>query len=270
MKDAKSRELIGKICIFLGGVFLLAGIVFFIVNNRINMYAKKVSATALSSLSITTSDGKERTMLELLYKVGDENVTTTYDYDGTLEEGDVFLQVYYDVREPKRIIDAGWTFEPLFMALLGLVVLLLGLYYKGVTDFGIVEMKEPPKDAPDRVKKTYEARQKVGNSIFPILGGVVFIAFGLVMVLTRNNNWMWIFVGVGGLVVVYFATLLIPALLELRQLKIAKKFRGTVVDRDDLAIKKKKDKDADEAKEDNKQSGDPETEEEAVDDKDGK
>jgi hypothetical protein len=239
MKDGKNRELLGKVCIFLGGIFVLAGLVFFIINNHINMYAKKVSATALSSVSITTSDGKERTMLELLYKVGDENITTTYDYDGVLQEGEVFLEVYYDVREPKRIIDAGWTFEPLFMALLGLIVLLLGLYYKGVTDFGIVEMKEPDKDAPERVKKTYVARQKVGNSIFPILGGIVFVAFGLVMVFTRGNNWMWIFVGVGGLVILYFATLLIPALIELRQLKIAKKFRGTVVDRDDLEIKKK-------------------------------
>lgn len=249
MKDAKNRELVGKICIFLGGLFLLAGLVFFIVNNRINLYAKKVSATALSSVSITTSDNKQRTMLELLYKVGDENVTTTYDYEGVLQEGEVFLQVYYDVRDPKRIIEAGWTFEPLFMGLLGLVVLLLGLYYKGVTDFGIVEMKEPDRDAPERVKKTYAARQKVGNSVFPLLGGFVFVAFGLVMVLTRKNNWMWIFVGIGGLVILYFATLLIPALIELHQLKVAKKFRGTVVDKDDLEIKSKAKKSGEDQKE---------------------
>ena len=242
MKDAKNRELIGKICLFLGGLFLLAGLVFFVINNRVNMYAKKVSATVLSSVSLTTSDEKQRTMLEILYRVGDENITTTYDYEGVLKEGDVFLEVYYDVREPKKIIEAGWTFEPLFMALLGLIIFLLGLYYKGITDFGIVEMKEPDKDAPERVKKTYEARQRVGNSVFPLLGGFVFVAFGLVMVLTRGNHWMWIFVGIGGLVILYFLTLLIPALMELHQLKVAKKFRGTVVDRDNLEVKDKKEK----------------------------
>ena len=245
MKDAKNRELIGKICLFLGGLFLLAGLVFFVVNNRVNMYAKKVSATVLSSVSLTTSDEKQRTMLEILYRVGDENITTTYDYEGVLKEGDVFLEVYYDVREPKKIIEAGWTFEPLFMALLGLIIFLLGLYYKGITDFGIVEMKEPDKDAPERVKKTYEARQRVGNSVFPLLGGFVFVAFGLVMVLTRGNHWMWIFVGIGGLVILYFLTLLIPALMELHQLKVAKKFRGTVVDRDNLEVKDKKEKSTD-------------------------
>lgn len=245
MKDAKNRELIGKICLFLGGLFLLAGLVFFVINNRVNMYAKKVSATVLSSVSLTTSDEKQRTMLEILYRVGDENITTTYDYEGVLKEGDVFLEVYYDVREPKKIIEAGWTFEPLFMALLGLIIFLLGLYYKGITDFGIVEMKEPDKDAPERVKKTYEARQRVGNSVFPLLGGFVFVAFGLVMVLTRGNHWMWIFVGIGGLVILYFLTLLIPALMELHRLKVAKKFRGTVVDRDNLEVKDKKEKSTD-------------------------
>ena len=95
----------------------------------------------------------------------------------------------------------GLCGKALFMALLGLIIFLLGLYYKGITDFGIVEMKEPDKDAPERVKKTYEARQRVGNSVFPLLGGFVFVAFGLVMVLTRGNHWMWIFVGIGGLVI---------------------------------------------------------------------
>ena len=262
MKDAKNRELIGKICLFLGGLFLLAGLVFFVINNRVNMYAKKVSATVLSSVSLTTSDEKQRTMLEILYRVGDENITTTYDYEGVLKEGDVFLEVYYDVREPKKIIEAGWTFEPLFMALLGLIIFLLGLYYKGITDFGIVEMKEPDKDAPERVKKTYEARQRVGNSVFPLLGGFVFVAFGLVMVLTRGNHWMWIFVGIGGLVILYFLTLLIPALMELHQLKVAKKFRGTVVDRDNLEVKDKKekstDKDDKEEKEEKEEKSDKE------------
>ncbi len=262
MKDAKNRELIGKICLFLGGLFLLAGLVFFVINNRVNMYAKKVSATVLSSVSLTTSDEKQRTMLEILYRVGDENITTTYDYEGVLKEGDVFLEVYYDVREPKKIIEAGWTFEPLFMALLGLIIFLLGLYYKGITDFGIVEMKEPDKDAPERVKKTYEARQRVGNSVFPLLGGFVFVAFGLVMVLTRGNHWMWIFVGIGGLVILYFLTLLIPALMELHRLKVAKKFRGTVVDRDNLEVKDKKekstDKDDKEEKEEKEEKSDKE------------
>ena len=234
MDNKKNRELIGIVCIILGGLFILAGLVFFVVNNRNNLYGKKVSATVMSSVEVNTSDNKKMTLLNVMYRVGNENVTTTYNYPGELKEGEVFLELYYDARNPKRVIEAGWTFEALFLALLGAVIFMLGLYYKGVTDFGIVEMKKPDESAPERVKKTYETRQRIGNGLFPSIGGLVFIAFGVVMVLTRHNHWMWIFVGVGVLIVIYFSLDMVPAIFELRQLKLAKKFKGQVVDTDNL------------------------------------
>lgn len=240
MDNKKNRELVGIICIFLGTVFIIAGLVFFVMNNRNNLYAKKVTATVMSSVEADITDDKNPdkketvTLLNVMYRVGNENVTTTYNYPGKLKEGEVFLVLYYDARSPKRIIEGGWTFEALFLALLGLVVFLLGLYYKGITDFGIVEMKKPDDSAPERVKKTYEARQRIGNGLFPSLGGLVCIAFGVVMVITKHNHWMWIFVGVGILVIIYFSLDMVPAIFELRQLKIAKKFKGTVVNKENL------------------------------------
>lgn len=243
MKDTKKKELLGMVCIILGALFVLIGLVFFIINNKVNLYAKKVPATVMSSYSLSTSDGKNMTMVELMYKVGTETVFTTYNYPRELKDGEVFLEVYYDVRKPRQVLEAGWTFEPLFLALLGLVVLLLGLYNKGISDFGIVESRKPAADAPERVKKVYELRQKIGNNIFPALGGFVFIAFGLVMLLTRKNNWMWIFIGIGIAVIFYCALDLIPAFFELRKLNIAKKFRGKVVGEEVSDKEKEKAKD---------------------------
>ena len=97
-------------------------------------------------------------------------------------------------------------------------------------------MKKPDESAPERVKKTYETRQRIGNGLFPSIGGLVFIAFGVVMVVTKHNNWMWIFVGAGILIIFYFSLDMVPAIFELRQLKLAKKFKGQVVDTDNLGI----------------------------------
>jgi len=249
MDNKKNRELVGIICIFLGTVFIIAGLVFFVVNNRINLYAKKVTATVMSSVEANVGDEKKPdkqrtiTLLNVMYKVGNENVNTTYNYPGKLKEGEVFLVLYYDARNPKHVIDAGWTFESLFLALLGAVILLLGLYYKGIADFGIVEMKKPDDSAPERVKRTYEAKQRIGNGLFPSIGGLVFIAFGVMMVITKHNHWMWIFVGVGVLVIFYFSLDMVPAIFELRQLKIAKKFRGKVVNTENLGTDTGKDAD---------------------------
>ena len=54
---------------------------------------------------------------------------------------------------------------------------------------------------------------------------------------------MWIFVGVGVLVIFYFSLDMVPAIFELRQLKIAKKFRGKVVNTENLGTDTGKDVD---------------------------
>ena len=149
----KKKELLGIVSIILGGIFILSGLIFFVVNNRNNLYGKKVSATVMSKVSTTTSDGEKITMLTLLYSVAGQNITTTYDYPGELEDGEAFITLYYDARNPKKIIQAGWSFEPLVLAFTGLFLFLLGLYYKGVTDFGIVEAKAPSANASEYTKK---------------------------------------------------------------------------------------------------------------------
>ncbi|MBR4580178.1 MAG: DUF3592 domain-containing protein [Lachnospiraceae bacterium] len=246
MDKKKNREIVGIGCIILGGLFIIAGLVFFVLNNRNNLYGKKVTATILSSVEadVSRDESKKKetiTLLTVMYRVGNENVTTTYNYPGKIGESAAFIILYYDARNPKRIIEAGWTFEALFLALLGVVIFLLGLYYKGITDFGIVEMKKPDKSAPESEKKRYEARERIANGIFPTLGGLVFIAFGVVMLLTRRNYWMLIFIIIGALVILYFSLLIVPAFIELHQLKVAKKFKGTVVNTDSLGDDSEKD-----------------------------
>ena len=231
--EKANREKVGLLCLCLGALFILAGLVFFVLVNWINIYAKKVTATIMNSIEVTTSDGREMKSLELMYAVGSNTVTSYYTYGGELEDGTGFIQVYYDARNPKIIVEAGWNFEPIFLALLGLIVFLLGLYYKGITDFGIVEMKKPDENAPEIAKKTYQAREKAENGLFMSAGALVFVAFGLYMALAKHNPWMWIFVGIGVLSIVYFSLETVPAILELRQLKMAKKFKGTVVERDE-------------------------------------
>jgi len=245
--EKKDRERVGMLCLFLGGLFILAGLVLFVLVNWINIYAKKVNATIMNSIEVTTSDGRQLKSLELMYNVGSNTVTTYYTYDGELEDGGGFLPVYYDARNPKIIVDGGWSFEPIFLALLGGIVFLLGLYYKGITDFGIVEMKKPDESAPERVKKTYEAREKVENGMFMSFGALVFVAFGLYMALAKHNPWMWIFVGIGAIALIYFSFEFVPAMLELRQLKMAKKFKGTVVEKEE---EKEKNKSSDDKKKD--------------------
>ena len=244
MSEEKKRETLGLACLILGGLFILTGLVFFVINNMNNLYGKKVQATIMSSVAITTSDGKPRTMLEVMYPVGDKTITTTYDYNGTLEEGQGFMVLYYDARNPKIVIEAGWSFETLFLALLGALVFMMGLYFKKITDFGIVEMKKPDEDAPERVKTTSETRARVLNGIFPFAGGVLLIIFGVVMVITKHNHWMWFFVAAGVLAAGYFSLDMVPAMIELHRLKVAKKFKGAVVDTslDALESKKKKKK----------------------------
>ena len=51
---------------------------------------------------------------------------TVVEVNGKLEDGQGFIIVYYDARNPKMIIEAGWSFETLFLAILGAFVFMLG------------------------------------------------------------------------------------------------------------------------------------------------
>ena len=232
MNNLSKKEKLGLLCLILGGLFLVAGLVFFVLINFRNLSAKKVQATILTKVSIYKDDDSDvkQTLMTVMYPVGSENVTTSFTYDGEYDSDTAFMTLYYDARNPKVVMDAGWYFEPLFLATLGLLVFLTGIYYKGISDFGIVERKKPDAKAPEQEKQIYELSERVANGLFPSIGGLIFILFGVLMVVTRHNHWMWIFVGLGILAVLYFSMDMVPAMLELHQLKVAKKFKGKVVD----------------------------------------
>ncbi|MBR6094378.1 MAG: hypothetical protein IKP92_05055 [Lachnospiraceae bacterium] len=233
MKDLNKKEKVGLLCLILGGLFLAAGLVFFVLINFRNLSAKKVQATILTKVSIYEDDSdKKQTLLTVMYPVGTENVTTSFTYDGEFENDSAFMTLYYDARNPKVVMDAGWYFEPVFLAALGLLLFLCGLYYKGVTNFGIVERKKPDDNAPENEKKIYELSERSANGLFPAIGGFFFIVFGVLMLILRHNYWMWAFIVIGILAVLYFGYDMIPAMLELHRLKVAQKFKGRVVDTD--------------------------------------
>ena len=233
MNNLNKKEKLGLLCLILGGLFLAAGLVFFVLINFRNLSAKKVQATILTKVSIYEENtDKKQTLLTVMYPVGTENVTTSFTYDGEFDSDSAFMTLYYDARNPKVVMDAGWYFEPVFLAGLGLLVFLCGLYYKGITNFGIVERKKPDDKAPENEKKIYELSERSANGLFPAIGGLMFIIFGVLMLIFRHNYWMWAFIVIGILAVLYFGYDMIPAMLELHQLKVATKFKGKIVDTD--------------------------------------
>ena len=122
MNNLSKKEKLGLLCLILGGLFLVAGLVFFVLINFRNLSAKKVQATILTKVSIYKDDDSDvkQKLMTVMYPVGSENVTTSFTYDGEYDSDTAFMTLYYDARNPKVVMDAGWYFEPLFLATLGL------------------------------------------------------------------------------------------------------------------------------------------------------
>jgi len=98
MTEAKKKELLGWGCIILGGIFVVAGLVLFIMSNRMNLQMKKTEATILAMYDMQLDNGLKHTMLDLSYRVGDRVVMTTYDYPGVLPKEEATIDIYYDIR----------------------------------------------------------------------------------------------------------------------------------------------------------------------------
>lgn len=223
---------VGLACTVLGGIFFLAGVVLFILYNSVNLYAQKADATIVSRYAVE-SEEDPHTMLELAYRVGDEMVYATHSYYGELDEEALDLVIYYNVKNPKEILDAGWHFEMIIPALFGVLILLTGLYYMGIISFGLEPAKKPGDSASDWDKKYYAARERAENALIPLLGVISFIVFGIFMVVNKSGWWAWIFVGVGVLGVVYLLTDLIPAAKEFFALRRVKKYKVKTLSVDD-------------------------------------
>lgn len=192
MGSRLNNKNVGMGCTILGGLFLLGGIILFILYNSVNLYAQKADATIVSKY-IVESEEDPHTVLELAYRVGDDMVYVTDSYYGEIDEDTVNLEIYYNVKNPKQILEAGWHFEPILPAAFGVVILLTGLYYMGIISFGFESAKKPGEKSSDWDKKYYEAREKAENALIPLLGVLSFIIFGVFLVIKKSGWWAWIF-----------------------------------------------------------------------------
>lgn len=232
MGSRLNNKNVGTACAILGGLFILGGIVLFILYNSVNLYAQKADATIVSKYRVESEDDPH-TVLELAYRVGDDMVYATDSYYGEIDDETVNLDIYYNVKDPKQILDAGWHFEPVIPAAFGVLILLTGLYYTGHISFGFEPAKKPGKDSSDWDKKYYAAKEKAENALIPMLGVISFVVFGVFLVVKKTGWWAWIFIAVGAIGIIYLLTDLIPAATELNALRKIKKFKGKAVSVDD-------------------------------------
>ena len=232
MGSRLNNKNVGTACAILGGLFILGGIVLFILYNSVNLYAQKADATIVSKYRVESEDDPH-TVLELAYRVGDDMVYATDSYYGEIDDETVNLDIYYNVKDPKQILDAGWHFEPVIPAAFGVLILLTGLYYTGHISFGFEPAKKPGKDSSDWDKKYYAAKEKAENALIPMLGVISFVVFGVFLVVKKNGWWAWIFIAVGAIGIIYLLTDLIPAATELNALRKIKNFKGKAVSVDD-------------------------------------
>lgn len=213
MKEEKQRDLLGIISIALGGIFIIAGIALFFMSNYMNFQLHKTEATVIGMYDITLEDGLKHTMVELSYHVGNELVLTNYEYPGTLSEETMFLEVYYNIKEPGMVVDAGWSFGPVLVFALGLLILIPGLYMKGVLKADWLTGDPKYIKSGKMTRELYDARSRAIEGILPMLAGILFVVFGIVMMIKDTSWWTWIFVVVGIIELLYVGMDFVPALI---------------------------------------------------------
>ncbi len=246
MSEAKKKELLGIISIIIGGIFVIAGLVLFILSNHINFQMKKVDATVIAMYDITKDDGFRHTMVELSYRVGDELIYANYEYPGILDEETNVLEVYYNIKEPGMVLEGGWSFESLLVLLLGVLILVPGLFLKGVIDTDILKLAEPEQNAAKITKQIYEAKRQVLEGALPMLAGILFVGFGIIMAIGGNGWWPWMFVVVGCIELLYIGWEFVPAAIKWSKLVKVNKYKGKIkvydVEADGELIPEKKEK----------------------------
>lgn len=214
MNDEKNRILLGRICAVFGGVFIIAGIVFFIMSNFSNLQTEKTEATIVAMYEIETQEGDRHSMLELSYRVGSEVAFATYEYPGILEEGVTTLELYYNIKEPTMLFDTAWYWQPLWVLLLGIPVLCVGLYYLDILKLDMIDMTEPGKKATNIQKELYLAKKTTCENILPMLAGILFVIFGIIMLNKQGIWWAWGFIVVGAIELLYIGMEFLPALVN--------------------------------------------------------
>ncbi len=224
--DEKKKTYLGWACIVLGGLFVLAGMILFILSNQMSLQSRKADATILGMYEIETPDGSIHTMVELSYSVGTELVMTSYEYPGVLKEENYELEIYYNIKEPAMIVEAAWSFDMLLVVVLGVLLLVPGLYIKGFLKTDLLKAPDVKNGSKKFAKELYVARQSVIEGSLPMLAGVLFIAFGIVMVIGDNGWWPWVFICVGAIELLYVGMEFVPALITWIQLSKVDKYTG--------------------------------------------
>lgn len=214
MTEERKQKLLGLICTLIGAVFVIAGIVIFIMSNYMNFQMKKADATVMAMYQIDTAEGERHTMVELSYRVGTELVMATYEYPGILDENTVALDVYYNVKEPTMVFDMGWYLQPLLVLVLGIPILVTGLYYMGIINLSAFKLVPPDQKATNMQKELYKAKKDVMENALPMLAGILFITFGIVMLVTNRGWWAWMFIVVGAVELLYIGMVFVPALIN--------------------------------------------------------
>lgn len=226
MSEEKKKELLGWVCMILGSIFVLAGVVLFLMSNKMNLQLRKVTATVLAAYDLTDENGLKHSMLELMYEVGGENVFTTYEYPGVLDEYEITVDVYYNIKEPGMVMNIKWSWEPLLVSAMGVLVLVPGLFMKGFIKNSIFEISVPTENSDNITKELYNAKKIVVENMLPMLAGVLFVTFGIVMLVIRGSWWSWMFICVGALEVLYIGMEYVPAVITWIKLSKIEKLKA--------------------------------------------
>lgn len=213
MAEERKQRLLGLVCTLIGAAFVIAGIVIFIMSNYMNFQMKKTDATVMALYQIDTVEGERHTMVELSFRVGTELVFASYEYPGVLDENTVALDVYYNVKDPTMVFDIGWYWQPLLVLLLGLPILVTGLYYLGVIKFEAFKLIPPDKKATNTQKEVYKAKKSVFENILPMFAGILFVTFGIIMLIMNRGWWAWMFIVIGIVELLYIGMEFVPALI---------------------------------------------------------
>lgn len=210
------RDFWGVTCILIGAIFVLSGIVLFIFSNRMNFFAEKTSATILSRSDIVTETGDKKQMLTVSYRVGKENVVTSYEHTkGYLEEDVISIDIMYNVKNPKFIIEDGWSFYAVPVFVLGILILLIGLCVKGyiLQELHLFD-EEPPKKATKYQREVFEVRKKAIENLFPFTAALLMCICGVLFLITKAGWGAYVFMGIGLLGAVYIGFGLLPLLVD--------------------------------------------------------
>ncbi len=224
-----NKKTVGIICLILGGIFFVAGIVLFILFNYVNLYAQKVDATIISSYDIDN----EGTMIELAYRVGGEMVVASTIVPDKVPDDEFERTIYYNIKNPKEIIDAGWHVEPIIPSAFGILIFMIGFFYSGLFMFGSDDNKKGGRKLSDFDKKVFDAKERIENNLIPLFGVTSFLIFGIYLVVKNSGWWSWIFIAVGGVGIVYFMIDLIPSITEYFALKRIQKYKNNSLSVDD-------------------------------------